>query len=160
MRFLRAGSSLCGLSVSHLCAELLQSCPTLCNSMDCNLPGSSVRGILQARILEWVARPSSRGSSQPRDCFDLVFHYVSCIAGGFFTTRATWEAPTPIYKEEDKGIAWVEPRRAPNLSHPYGGERNQDQRGAGLVEVHGFGSKFMGRQCRSPSWAALPTSTP
>jgi len=44
-----------------------QSCPTLCNPMDCNLPGSSVHRILQARILEWVAMPSSRGSSQPRD---------------------------------------------------------------------------------------------
>ena len=39
----------------------------LCNTMDCSLPGSSVRGILQARILEWVAISSSRGSSQPRD---------------------------------------------------------------------------------------------
>ena len=44
-----------------------QSCPTLCNPMDCSLPGSSVHRILQARILEWVAMPSSRGSSQPRD---------------------------------------------------------------------------------------------
>ena len=44
-----------------------QSCPTLCNPMDCRPPGSSVHGILQARILEWVAMPSSRGSSQPRD---------------------------------------------------------------------------------------------
>ena len=44
-----------------------QSCPTLCDPLDCSLPGSSVHGILQARILEWVAMPSSRGSSQPRD---------------------------------------------------------------------------------------------
>ena len=44
-----------------------QSCPTLCDPMDCSLPGSSVPGILQARILEWVAIPFSRGSSQPRD---------------------------------------------------------------------------------------------
>ena len=44
-----------------------QSCPTLCGPMDCSLPGSSVQGILQARILWWVAMPSSRGSSQPRD---------------------------------------------------------------------------------------------
>ena len=43
-----------------------QSCPILCNSMDCSPPGSSVRGILQARVLEWVAMPSSRGSCQPR----------------------------------------------------------------------------------------------
>ena len=40
-----------------------QLCPTLCNPMDCSLPGSSVQGILQARILEWVAMPFSRGSS-------------------------------------------------------------------------------------------------
>ena len=44
-----------------------QSCPTLCDPMDCSLPGFSVHGILQARILEWIAIPSSRGSSQPRD---------------------------------------------------------------------------------------------
>ena len=48
-------------------AKLLQSCPTLCNPMDCSLPGSSVHGMVQARILEWVAIPSPRGSSQPRD---------------------------------------------------------------------------------------------
>ena len=44
-----------------------QSCLTLCNAMDCISPGSSVHGILQARIMEWVAIPFSRGSSQPRD---------------------------------------------------------------------------------------------
>ena len=42
-------------------------CPTLCNPMDCSPPGSSVHGILQGRILEWVAMPSSRGSTRPRD---------------------------------------------------------------------------------------------
>ena len=46
--------------------KLLQLCLTLCDPMDCSLPGFSVHGILQARILEWVAFPSSRGSSQPR----------------------------------------------------------------------------------------------
>ena len=50
-----------------VCAEWLQSCLTLCVPMDCSPSGSSVHGILQARILEWVAMPSSRGSSQPRD---------------------------------------------------------------------------------------------
>ena len=44
-----------------------QSCPTLCIPMDANPPGSSVHGIFQARLLEWVVMPSSRGSSQPRD---------------------------------------------------------------------------------------------
>ena len=48
-------------------AKSLQSCLTPCNPMDCSSPGSSVHGILQARILEWVAVPSSRRSSQPRD---------------------------------------------------------------------------------------------
>ena len=52
---------------SSLHAALLQSCPILFNSMDYSLPGSSVHGILQARILEWVATSSSRGSCQPRD---------------------------------------------------------------------------------------------
>ena len=49
------------------CAKLLQSCPTFCNPMDCNPPGSSVLWILQARILEWVAISFSRDSSSPRD---------------------------------------------------------------------------------------------
>ena len=53
---------------------------TLCNPIDCSLPGSSVHGILHARILEWVAMPSFRGLSQPRDQTQ-----VSHIAGGFFT---------------------------------------------------------------------------
>ena len=44
-----------------------QSCPTLCNEVDYSPPGSSVHGILQARILEWIAIPFSRGSSRPRD---------------------------------------------------------------------------------------------
>ena len=59
------------------CAELLQLCPTLCDFVDCSLPGSSVHGILQARILEWVAMPSSRGASQPRDRTQVSC--VSCI---------------------------------------------------------------------------------
>ena len=63
-----------------------QSCPTLCNPMDCNPPGSSVHGILQARILEWVAIPFSRGFSWPRDQTP-----VSSIAGRFVTIWATGE---------------------------------------------------------------------
>ena len=50
-----------------MCAKLLQSCLTLCNPVDGRLTGSSVHGILQARILEWVASLSSSRSSQPRD---------------------------------------------------------------------------------------------
>ena len=58
--------------------------------MDYSPPGSSVHGILQTRILEWVAMLSSRGSSQSRDRTQVS--YISCIAGGFFTTGTTWEA--------------------------------------------------------------------
>ena len=61
-----------------------QLCPTLCNPVDCSPPGSSVHGILQARILEWVAISFSRGSSQPRDWIQ-----VSCIAGRRFNLWAT-----------------------------------------------------------------------
>ena len=49
------------------CAESLQSCPTLCDPMNCSPLGSSVHGILQASILEWVAISFSKGSFQPRD---------------------------------------------------------------------------------------------
>ena len=52
---------------AHTHAESLQSCSTLCNGMECSPPGSSVHEILQARILEWIAMPSCRGSSRPRD---------------------------------------------------------------------------------------------
>ena len=74
------GFSLEGIRIS-MHAKLLQSCPTLCNPMHCSLPGSSVHRILQAKMLEWVAMPSSRGSSQLRDQTQ-----VSCTAGGFFTS--------------------------------------------------------------------------
>ena len=57
----------------------------------CSLPSSSVHGILQTRILEWVAISISRGSSQPRD--QTLISCVSCTAGGFFTASAAWEAP-------------------------------------------------------------------
>ena len=61
-----------------------QSCPTLCNPMDCSPPGSSVHEIFQARILEWVAISFSSGSSQPRDRT-----WVFCTAGRFFANWAT-----------------------------------------------------------------------
>ena len=67
--------------------KLLSSCPALCHPMDCNLSGFPVHGILQARIVEWVATPFSGRSSQPRDQTQ-----VSCIAGRLFTVWATREA--------------------------------------------------------------------
>ena len=59
------------------CAKLLQACPAVCDPMDCSPPGSSVHGILQTRILEWVVMPSSSGSSQPRDWSHIS--HVSCV---------------------------------------------------------------------------------
>ena len=67
-------------SAAAAAAKSLQSCPTLCDPIDCSLPGSSIQGILQARILEWVAISFSRGSSQPRNRT-----WVSRIAGRRFT---------------------------------------------------------------------------
>ena len=57
-------------------AKSLQSCPTLCDPMDCSPPGFSVHGILQARILEWVAMPYSRASSQPGHCTSISVSYI------------------------------------------------------------------------------------
>ena len=68
-------------------AQSLHSCLILYDLVDCSPPGSSIRGILQARILlEWVIMPFSRGSSQFRD------ETSPALAGGFFTTRTTWES--------------------------------------------------------------------
>ena len=72
---------LCSWVAGCVCAKSLQSYLTLCNPMNCSLPGSSVHGILQAKILEWVAVPSSKGSSWPRNW--TRSSCGSCIAGGF-----------------------------------------------------------------------------
>ena len=86
-------------------------CPTLCNTMSHSPPGSSVPGILQARILEWVAIPFSRGSSQPWDQTQ-----VYCTAGGFFTVWASREAqrmlewvalPFSRGSSQPRGRTWV-----------------------------------------------------
>ena len=68
------------MKLCELKVKVIQLCPTLCDSMDYSLPGSSVCGILQARILEWAAIPFSRGSSQPKDQTQ-----VSYMAGRSFT---------------------------------------------------------------------------
>ena len=67
-------------------AKSLQLCPTLCDLVNCSPPGSSVHGILQERILEWVSISFSRGSSWPGN-----WTQVSCITGRFFTVQATRE---------------------------------------------------------------------
>ena len=90
-----------------VCAKSLQPCLTLCDPMNCSLPGSSVQGIFQARILEWVAMPSSKGSSWPRD--QTSISYVSpVLAGRFFTTSAPWEACAPYYLLNKWADEWVD----------------------------------------------------
>jgi len=56
--------------------SVAKSCQTFCDPMDCSPPGSSVHGVLQAKILDWVATSFSRGSFQPRDQ-----NHVSCVSG-------------------------------------------------------------------------------
>ena len=73
-------------STNYWYLSLLQSCPTLCNCMGRRLSGSSIHGIFQARILEWLVMPSSRGSSLPRD--QTGISCIFCTAGGFFTVAA------------------------------------------------------------------------
>jgi len=79
------------LCLLHACVSVTHSCLSLCNPMDCSPPGSSVHGIFQARIPEWVAISFFRGSSRSRDRT-----WVSYIAGGFFTLWATRELFIPF----------------------------------------------------------------
>ena len=71
-------------------AQSLQSCLTLCDSMNCSSLGFSVQGFLLTRILEWVAMSSFRGSSQPRD--QTCISCISCAAGRFFTAEQPGKA--------------------------------------------------------------------
>ena len=84
--------------------EVTQSCPTLCDTMDCSLPGYSVHGIFHARVLEWVAISFSRRSSQPWDGTQ-----VSCIVGRHFTIWATREAPPPLPRSQAYLFNLLEP---------------------------------------------------
>ena len=76
-----------------MCAKMLQLCLTLGAPVDCSLPGSSVHGILQARILEWVAmhRLSWDWSGIPR--IKPTSLWSAALTGRFFATSVTWEAP-------------------------------------------------------------------
>ena len=89
--------------VALACAQSLQLCPALCNHMDCSPPGSSVHRILLARIVEWVAMPSSRGYSQPTDWIQVFCIFL--IAGEFFTTE-------PLGKPNDFSFRSVQVSRS------------------------------------------------
>ena len=85
--FLGVAHAFAQLHNGLVCVLAVQLCPTVCDPMDCSRPGSSVHGILQARILEWVAIPFSTESFWSRNRTE-----VSCIAGRFFIVWATREA--------------------------------------------------------------------
>ena len=105
----------------HKCTSTLsvtQSCPTLCDPMDCNLPGFSVPGISQARMLEQVVISSSRGSSPPRD-----LTHISCIGRQILYHYATWEAPclyyfswSPVGQSQSQDQACSQRGRSPHKS--------------------------------------------
>ena len=77
------------------CAKLLRSCPTLCNHMDYSLPGSSVHGILRARILELPFPPLG---DRPNSGIEPVSLASPALAGRFFTMSTTWEAQQDLSK--------------------------------------------------------------
>ena len=91
-------SQVTGLSITSqircCCCSFAKSCLTLCDPMDYSPSNSSVHGISQARILDWVAIFSSKGSSQPRDQTQ-----VSCLASGFFTTELPMKPHQPDIRE-------------------------------------------------------------
>ena len=80
------------VSVCKQVSSVVQLCPTLCHPTDCNLPGCSVHGVFQARIVKWVAISSFRGSSWPRD--QIPVFWVSCIGRRVLDHWATWETPS------------------------------------------------------------------
>ena len=113
-----------------------QPCPTLCHPTDCSPPGSSVHGILQARTLEWVAMPSSTGSSRPRAQTESLTS--PALVGRFFTTTAIWEAQikgrvskrrscafmSQIFTERLHGWQWHNPYSRRAVQQPVLGKSN------------------------------------
>ena len=124
-------------------AKSLQSCLSLCSPIDCSPPGSSVRGILLARILQWVALPSSRRPSLPRD--GTLTSYVSCIgrlvlcqehhlgSSSRFISKDSLmtmvERVSPREADEKARLQWNALACMPSLSLGGNREKNRRQRG-------------------------------
>ena len=118
------------LSFIYLCVLVAQSCPTFHDLMDCSPQGSSVHGILQARILEWVAIPFSRASSQPRDllhCRQILYrlsHQESIYIWHLFKTinwPSHWRCIWQINKTLRTVVKWI--KNATNCTIPHEGEK-------------------------------------
>ena len=101
-----------------MCAKLLQSHPTLCDPMNCSPSGSSVHGILRARILEWVAISSSRGSSWPRDRTHIS--YVSYTGKWVLHHKRHVGSPVSVVQFLPKkgGILWRSSRGEVSITFP------------------------------------------
>ena len=128
----------------RLCPYVLQSCLTFCRPMDCSPPGSSVHGILQARILEWVAMPSCKRSSRSRDQT-----LVSCIG--------RWV----LYCWRPLGSAWSPDLRPvksePLLAGKEGASSGGNQLWQSTLQVtshqdqlHNLQDPMGGKPCRTP----------
>ena len=118
----------CRVKSAWMCAKSLQSCLTICNPMGYRPPGTSVHGILQAGILEWVAMPSSRGSSRSRD--QTCVSHNSCIAGGFFTGEPSGKPKQEYLPQNCKTsffpssatnlpVIWCKPLNTPGSQFPH-----------------------------------------
>ena len=108
-----------------VCCLVAKSCPTLCNPMDCSPPVSSVHGISQVRLLEWVAISFSRQSSQPRDQT-----HVSCILDGFSTTESPKKPKIP------HGMGQLSPQ-ARTIEPKHCNERSCNAEDPGLIPEWG-----------------------
>ena len=127
------------VSTSHVHA---QSCPILGDPMDCSPPVSSIHGISQARILEWVAISFSRGSSQPRD--RTFFSCISCIAGRFFTTEP-WLCPRKNKQSRRAGVK--------DLNRRVVGDQPGSENGE--CEMASKWTLFDRQELASKSWASV-----
>ena len=130
-----------------VCVWITQLCLTLCDTMNCSPPGSSVHGILQARILEWVAISFSRGSSRPRD-----WTQVSCIAGRFFTI---WASSNCLLSKSEYIIVITLVLSCLCLLRKKEGKKLRErQRECVYIETGNLASKFISLQTkRSHIWA-------
>ena len=133
-----------------VCMLVAQSRPTLCDSMDCIPPGSSLRGILQARILEWVAIPFPRGSSWPRRDRTCV----SCIAGGFFTVWAIGEAWITLQTDEEAHACSIMPKMSRGVwDVTRGGETQQQKK---LFQVRQIREGSLEERVSQQGWKGRP----
>ena len=123
-------------------SSVAQSCPALGDPRDCSLPGSSVHGILQARILEWVAMLSSRGSSWFRD--QTHVSCTSCIGKQILYRCITWEAlPNLLYLNESSYLeGWLLQFPCKNKIPPSSTPRGINLRHTFLKFAHNTGQVF------------------